>query len=81
MKIPRDIDYQTLLKALSPLGYTVTRQTGSHIRITTKMNGEHHVTIPAHRPVKIGTLNAILTNIAEHFDLTKNEIMRKNFSE
>ncbi|NYE57789.1 putative RNA binding protein YcfA (HicA-like mRNA interferase family) [Carboxydothermus ferrireducens DSM 11255] len=35
----------------------VTRQTGSHIRLTTTLKGEHHVTIPLHDPLKIGTLN------------------------
>lgn len=46
------------------LGYGVDHQTGSHIRLTTQRNGEHHVTIPAHKPLKIGTLNAILRDVA-----------------
>ena len=81
MKIPRDVEYQAIIKALSQLGYTVTRQTGSHIRLTTEVNGQHHITIPAHRPVKIGTLNAIFINIAEHFGLTKNELINRLFSD
>mgnify|MGYP001586639809 CR=1 FL=1 len=48
MKIPRDLSGQDLVKALKKLGYIPTRQTGSHIRITTLDNGEHHVTIPNH---------------------------------
>lgn len=59
MKLPRDLSGQELVKALERLGYEVRRQTGSHIRITTQRNGEHHVTIPVHDPIKIGTLNAI----------------------
>jgi len=81
LKIPRDMDYQTIIKALSQLGYTVTRQTGSHIRLTTEVNSQHHITIPAHRPVKIGTLNAIVINVAEHFELTKNELLNRIFSD
>jgi len=57
MKIPRDVSGEKLVKLLSKLGYKVTRQTGSHIRLTTTLNGEHHVTIPLHDPLKIGTLN------------------------
>lgn len=69
------------MKALSTMGYTITRQTGSHVRLTTEMNGQHHITIPAHRPVKIGTLNAIIIEVAEHFKITKNELMLKIFPE
>ena len=48
MRLPRDISGYELAKLLSKYGYTVTRQTGSHIRLTTQQKGEHHVTIPAH---------------------------------
>lgn len=74
MKIPRDISAETLIKATKKLGYEVTRQTGSHIRLTTSENGEHHLTIPNHNPIKIGTLSAILSDIASHAKLTKEEV-------
>jgi len=48
------MDYQAIIKSLVPLGYTVTRQTDSHIRITTELNGQHHITIPAHDLLKSG---------------------------
>ncbi len=66
MKMPRDISADQLVKSLRGLGYAVTRQTGSHIRITTIRNGEHHETIPNHSPLKIGTLSGILRSIADH---------------
>ncbi|HEY9847426.1 MAG TPA: type II toxin-antitoxin system HicA family toxin, partial [Candidatus Caenarcaniphilales bacterium] len=66
MRLPRDLSSQNLIKALSCFGYVVDRQTGSHIRLTTEENGEHHLTIPAHDPIKIGTLNAILRDVASH---------------
>ena len=69
MKLPRDLTGQQLVKALENLGYQVDRQTGSHIRLITQEKGEHHVTIPNHSPLKIGTLNAILKSIANHFQL------------
>ena len=75
MKLPRDIDAATLKQLLVPLGYTVTRQTGSHIRLTTQNQGQHHITIPNHNPIKVGTLNAILRDIAEHLGLSRDELL------
>ncbi len=45
MRLPRDVSGLQLCKRLEPLGYRVTRQKGSHRRLTTTKNGEHHVTI------------------------------------
>jgi hypothetical protein len=59
-------------------GYEVTRQTGSHMRLTTRQQGEHHVT-PDHDPLRIGTLTSVLTAVAEHFQVTRNEIMTELF--
>jgi predicted RNA binding protein YcfA (HicA-like mRNA interferase family) len=53
---PRDINGMQLAKALGRVGYAVTRQSGSHIRLTLSAAPEHHVTIPAHQPLKLGTL-------------------------
>jgi predicted RNA binding protein YcfA (HicA-like mRNA interferase family) len=80
MKTPRDITANDLIKALKPFGYEIFRQKGSHIRIRTELNGEHYETIPNHKPIKVGTLNAILNNnIAEHFDMTKEELIEQIF--
>jgi len=54
VRLPRDISGLDLSRKLERLGYTVTRQTGSHIRLTTEQSGEHHITIPAHDPLKPG---------------------------
>jgi predicted RNA binding protein YcfA (HicA-like mRNA interferase family) len=43
MKLPRDLTGAQLVKGLENLGYTIERQTGSHIRLITQENGEHHV--------------------------------------
>jgi predicted RNA binding protein YcfA (HicA-like mRNA interferase family) len=79
MKMPRDISGQELIKQFKKLGYSVTRQSGSHIRLTTSENGEHHITIPNHSQLKIGTLSAILTDVANHFNKTKDEIVNELF--
>jgi len=79
VKLPRDLTGQQLVKALERLGYQVDRQTGSHIRLTTQEKGEHHITIPNHSPLKIGTLNAILKSIANHFQISRDDIIRRIF--
>jgi predicted RNA binding protein YcfA (HicA-like mRNA interferase family) len=79
MKTPRDVSGKDVIKALKIFGYEVVRQNGSHILVTTHQNGEHHVAIPNHNPVKVGTLNGIVTNVAVHFKLTKDEVMQKLF--
>jgi predicted RNA binding protein YcfA (HicA-like mRNA interferase family) len=77
MKLPRDLDADQLAKALSELGYVVTRQTGSHMRLTTQENGQHHITVPNHSPIKVGTLNAIFRDIAEHFEISRDDLLRR----
>ena len=79
MKIPRDTSAGDLIKLLKHFGYTVTRQSGSHIRLTTEKNGQHHITIPNHNPIKLGTLSAIIADVATHFNKTKEEILSEIF--
>lgn len=73
--IPRNVSARELVKALSKHGYVITRQTGSHIRLTTNINGEHHITIPDHTPLKIGTLNNILKEVAAYLGRNKQDII------
>lgn len=75
MRIPRDLSGRDLIKYLSALGYEVSRQSRSHIRLTTQQNGEHHVTISNLNPIKIGTLSSILNEIAQHFGKSKEDII------
>ncbi|MGA3241325.1 MAG: type II toxin-antitoxin system HicA family toxin [Bryobacteraceae bacterium] len=53
-------------KALARIGYRQTRQTGSHLRLTSLEAGEHHATVPRKRAMPVGTLRAILRDIARH---------------
>jgi len=80
-KIPRDISGISLVKLLTKFGYSLTRQTGSHIRLASTHKGsEHKITIPAHDPIKIGTMNAILTDIAQYLGVSKQQLVDKIFS-
>jgi predicted RNA binding protein YcfA (HicA-like mRNA interferase family) len=78
VRIPRDIDGTKLVKSLRVLGYERVRQDGSHIRLTTMVNGTHHVTVPAHKPLKTGTLlGGVLKPVAAHHRLTVEELLRQ----
>ncbi len=79
MKVPRDLSGAALAKALSRVGYTVTRQTGSHIRLTAQSPTQHHVTVPAHDPLKVGTLSGILGDVAGHLKITRDELLPRLF--
>lgn len=79
MKLPREISGKKLAKLLKKYGYQITRQCGNHIRLTTQLQGEHHITIPAHKYLKIGTLSGILSDIASHIKTDKNNLIKELF--
>ena len=79
MKLPRDLSGLELAKALSHVGYRVTRQSGSHIRLSTDIPEQHHITIPSHDPLKIGTLAAILGDVAGHLKLSREALVTALF--
>jgi predicted RNA binding protein YcfA (HicA-like mRNA interferase family) len=60
-------------------GYELIRQSGSHIRLSTKVAGEHHVTIPAGGPLRVGTLAAILTEVAGHLGIARADLEERLF--
>lgn len=77
MRLPRDVDGPRLVKALGVLGYAVDRQKGSHIRITTQVDGPNHEVIPNHSPIKAGTLSGILKHVAVHHGLSVADLLLK----
>ena len=77
MRLPRDVSGPDLLRALRRLGYEAVRQRGSHVRITTQLDGEHHEVIPNHNPIRVKTLSSILKSIARHHDMSIEELLRK----
>ena len=76
MKLPRDMDAPDLIKALQRIGYRVVRQSGSHIRLQCDQPKPHALTIPNHSPLKLGTLAAILADVAAHQGLTREALLR-----
>jgi predicted RNA binding protein YcfA (HicA-like mRNA interferase family) len=79
-KIRRDISGRELAKLLGRYKYKVARESGSHIRlVSTCQQTEHRITIPDHQPIKIGTLNNILNDIAEYLKISKQELIQELF--
>jgi len=37
---------------------------------------EHHVTIPDHDPVRVGTLSGILADLGQHHNLSREQLIR-----
>jgi predicted RNA binding protein YcfA (HicA-like mRNA interferase family) len=79
VRLPRDLSGEDLIRRLALLGYRVTRQTGSHVRLTCPAPLEHHVTIPRHDPLRIGTLAAILAEVAAAHSLTRDRLLARLF--
>jgi predicted RNA binding protein YcfA (HicA-like mRNA interferase family) len=79
MKLPRDLSGADLVKAFRHVGYETVRQTGSHIRVATNERGQHHVTIPNHNPLKVGTLSGILGDVAGHLEISRDDLVRRLF--
>ncbi len=77
MRLPRDLTGAQLVRALGKLGYEATRQTGNHVRLTCDSPAQHHVTVSLHDPLRIGTLAAILSAVAEAHGLTRDELQAK----
>jgi predicted RNA binding protein YcfA (HicA-like mRNA interferase family) len=71
----RDLTGPELVKALERFGYSEVRQTGSHIRRETLENGKHHLTVPNHKPLRLGTFAGILADAAAHFGLSRDEFL------
>ena len=75
----RDLPAREFIGLLKQFGYSISRQAGSHIRLTSVLKGdEHHITIPD-KPLKIGTINSILNDIAAYVQLSKTELLDKLF--
>ncbi len=80
MKIPRDLSSDNLIKLLNKYGYNITRQTGSHIRLTSSLKEkEHHITIPTQKYLKVGTPNNIIGDIAGYLQVEKKDLLIQLF--
>lgn len=80
MKLPLDLSGEQLAASLSRHGYEVTRQTGSHIRLTSRAQGRpHHITIPRHGVLRVGTLSAIPREIGANLEMSRDDLLGSLF--
>jgi predicted RNA binding protein YcfA (HicA-like mRNA interferase family) len=79
VRVPRDLSGTELARLLERYGYRITRQTGSHLRLTSELGGQHHITIPAHPSLRVGTLGAILRILEDRMGKSRDELLRELF--
>jgi predicted RNA binding protein YcfA (HicA-like mRNA interferase family) len=78
VRVPKDIygrDFADHL--IRRWDFREVRQTGSHIILRTETPFGYTVSVPAHKPVRPGTLSDILHAVAEHKGATVNDILNK----
>ncbi len=62
--------------------YNFTRQRGSHMRLTSSYMGyTHNVSVPRHNPLRVGTLDDILGDVAEYLEIGQDELMQELFGQ
>jgi predicted RNA binding protein YcfA (HicA-like mRNA interferase family) len=77
MKLPRDLSGEDLVKHLCKhWDYERVHQVGSHVILQTHHPTSHRIAVPAHNPLRIGTLNAILGAVSAHKNVGKDLILR-----
>ena len=77
MRLPRNLSGEDRAGALSAFGYVVSRQTGSHVRLTTRERDEHHITIPRHDSLRVGTVATVLADVGEHASLSREAVVER----
>lgn len=78
MKLPRDLNGHDLARALcAHWAYRQVNQVGSHIILQTDAPKHHRLSVPDHKPLRTGTLNAILRAVAAAKDVDREEILAK----
>jgi predicted RNA binding protein YcfA (HicA-like mRNA interferase family) len=79
VRVPRDLSGRELARRLEGCEYRVTRQVGSHLRLTREGDPTHHITVPAHEALKVGTLSGILRAVERHLGKTREELLSDLF--
>jgi len=80
LRLPRDLSGHELAKLLRRFDYAIIRQTGSDMRLRSSIRGmPHHVTIPAHNPLKVGTLAGILSEVADYLRIDRPKLDKELF--
>ena len=76
MRLPRDLFGRDVTQArCSRWGYVKVNQVGSHIILQTEVPKHHRISIPDHKPLRAGTLNAILREVAAAKGISREDIL------
>ena len=77
MKLARDLSGDDLAKVLCRnWRYHVVHQEGSHIVLETEEPSHQRIVVPAHRYLRVGTLNSVLRAVASHKGIEREDILR-----
>ena len=82
MKLPRGLSGEKVARLLARhYAYRVARTRGSHMvtRLESPAGKRHSVTVPRHRTVSVGTLDAIITDVARFLGKSKREVRETLF--
>jgi len=76
VKLPRELSGRDLARVLCERwAYRQVNQVGSHIVLQTEFPQHHRLSVPDHRPLRIGTLNAILRQVAAAKGVTREDVL------
>ena len=76
MRTPRDVSSARLIRHLErEWGYSVVRQKGSHILLTTEIPSHHSVPVPQRSAIGVGLLRSILGQVAEAKGVRVEDVM------
>lgn len=76
MKTPRDLSGRYFADILCrKWGYKEVAQSGSHIILQTEVPFHQRLPIPAHKPLRLGTLNAIMRLVTEHKGISREDLL------
>jgi predicted RNA binding protein YcfA (HicA-like mRNA interferase family) len=76
VKLPRGLYGRELARVLcAHWAYRQVNQVGSHIILQTEIQQHHRLSVPDHKPLRIGTLNAILREVAAAKGVTREDIL------
>jgi predicted RNA binding protein YcfA (HicA-like mRNA interferase family) len=76
MKLPRDLSGNALIQALCRhWDYQLIHQVGSHVILETSSPTSHRLSVPRHRALRIGTLNAILRAVSRHKGVAREAVI------
>ena len=76
MKLPRDLLGRELVRVLCMRwGYQQVNQVGSHIIVQTETPRHHRLSVPDHKPLRPGTLSAILRAVAAAKGVSREDIL------